>query len=235
MPKKERNKRPLPSDSQVSEGANLALTNARRHMRVAEVLGAERLFGPASTHVVLALEELAKSWVLTFIVIGVDVPKSLRSDVMKKHTTRHSLAFGTLFSKAIRSLVFSAIARSHRSGDGSLKQMKKELKKEARSSRFTATLEWIIDANDLKNRGLYVDFDGKKWSHPGRISKKSFLFGYQIAEGLLREQSKTLRKIHRTGFKADDSFKKLMGDALTISQTNDEEKRLKETIKFILS
>jgi AbiV family abortive infection protein len=100
MPKN-RDNRPLPSKSDVATGALLALTNARRHLRVANLLGDNRLFGPASTHVIFALEELAKSLVFTFITMGVDVPKSLLGNVMRIHSTRHDLTFGILFSQVI--------------------------------------------------------------------------------------------------------------------------------------
>lgn len=214
------------------------------HLRVADLLGAERLYGPASTHVILALEELTKSWVLTIMKIGVDVPTSFVADVMKLHSARHGITFGTLFSRAIRGLVFNAIARVYqRSGSiESLNQFEKELKKELKSrfrslggSTYKATLEWIGSANASKNRGLYVDFDGQKWSHPGSVSKKSFIFGYQIAEDLIREQGRTLQRIHKSGFRVDDAFTTLMNKHLTTKRADNPEQFMKDMAALALS
>lgn len=241
--RKNRDNRPLPAKSDLAKGARLALTNARRHLRVADLLGNNRLFGPASTHVILALEELAKSLVLTFITMGVDVPKSLLGDVMKRHSTRHDLTLGILFSQVIRSLVFTAIARASRSESvGSIEQIQKALEKEVRfagsaSSRtnsYNAILEWILDANDSKNLGLYVDFDGEKWTHPGSVNKKRFIFGYRIAEDLIREKGRIIEKFHRAGLQADEAFKALMREVATRPASKDREQFLKDMVALVL-
>jgi AbiV family abortive infection protein len=242
--KKNRDKRPLPSSSDLTEGARLALINARRHLRVAELMGDERLFGPASTHVILALEELAKSLLLTFITMGVDVPKNLLADVMNEHRARQSLTFGLLFSKVIRNLVFTAMARAYRSGSGGLlERIEKELQKEVKlahsrrrgTNSHTAILEWIADANDIKNHGLYVDFDGQTWRHPGNVSKKRFVFGYRIAEELIREKGRILRKVHKTGFQVDEQFKALMRDAVANTSGSEREELLKKMVALVLA
>src|SRR5258706_2645747 len=95
----------------AGKGALLSLTNARRHLRAADVLGDQGLFGSASSHVVLALEELAKSWVLTLMIMGVDLPKKMLADVLWRHDVRHSITFGFLFSGLMEGLRLRAEAR----------------------------------------------------------------------------------------------------------------------------
>ncbi len=175
--------------------------------------------------------------VFTFITMGADVPKSLLGDVMKKHSTRHDLTLGILFSQVIRSVVFNAIARASRSkSEPSIEQITKELEKEAKLSRsgssrtnsFNDILEWIVDANDFKNLGSYVDFDGQKWTHPGNVSKKRFVFGYRIAEDLIREKGRIVRKIDQSAFQADEPFKALMREVMTRPPSKDQEEFLKK-------
>src|SRR5438045_2203846 len=95
--KRERSGRPLPDRSHAARGALLSLTNARRHLQVAGMLAEERLFGPASSHVILAQEELAKSYVLNFMSIGIDIPQGMLGQVLSMHDVRHSITFGVLY------------------------------------------------------------------------------------------------------------------------------------------
>jgi AbiV family abortive infection protein len=111
MSNRRRNEAPLPKPEDANAGAALALTNARRHLRAAEILGDERLFGSATAHVVLAIEEVAKAWVLTLIGMGFDVPKSMVRQILKSHDARHSFTIGSVFVGAIRYLVLRSSIR----------------------------------------------------------------------------------------------------------------------------
>src|SRR5258708_40022994 len=109
--KKERSGSALPKSADSASGALLSLTNAHRHLHAADVLADERLFGSATSHVILALEELAKSWALTLMSMGFDLPKEMLANVLRRHDVRHTIKFGLLFSAMIQGLRVRADVR----------------------------------------------------------------------------------------------------------------------------
>jgi hypothetical protein len=130
------------------------------------------------------------------------------------------------------------VARAFRSGVSLEKTLEKEVRLARRNSSrhasYRAALEWIVDANEIKNRGLYVDFDGEDWIHPGNISKKRFTFGYRIAEDLVREKGQIVRKILKGEYQADDTIKAMMHEIFTKPPNRDPEQRLKDWIELAL-
>lgn len=234
-------RRALPTKPDAPRGAVLALTNARRHLRAADALAKRRLFGLASSHVVLALEELAKSWTLTLVGMGIDVPKKMLADVMYKHDVRHTIIFGSLYSFVIQGLIVLAgkrVQQRHRIKDyppelrpefvREVKLLFKSLGSRSRKENpVYAVLQLTGGANDLKNRGLYVDFDGKKWIHPGSLSEKDFSDAYEIAKLLLRGQGQHIRFVNKIGFQADNDMKARMRDQFKLEQRNDPDEILK--------
>lgn len=167
MSGRKRNERPLPRRSDASAGASLALTNARRHLRVAKILGGEKLFGSAVAHVVLALEEIAKAWILTSSGIGIDVPKKSLRQVLTRHDARQAVTFGTLFVMLIQVIAIRTSSRVQRRHgvnryppelrDEWIDELRFELQdlwsRSPRREPILAVLEWTSTANDLKNQG----------------------------------------------------------------------------------
>lgn len=223
----------IPSGKDASVGAKLALQNARRHLRAAEVLSKKKLYGPASTLVVLSIEELAKSWMLMLHSMGLKFPPELLSEVLSKHGARHAITFGAVFVFMIRYLVSRTtrrVQKRHRVKgypphlrDEWVAELTREFQSLASRSPkdepVLAVLEWIGKANETKNRGLYVDFDGTRWRHPGQVSARWFAVGYDIAEGLILRFGHEIRTSLRLGLQADDQintflheqFKKMEG------------------------
>lgn len=187
---------------------------------------------------ILAVEELAKSLVFSAIGTGVEIPKSFKREVMKMHEAKYSIAFGVLFSRTVRTLVLNIMARAYRSGGSLEKALDKEIRlarsHSSQTASYRAELEWIADANEIKHRGLYVDFVGKDWKHPGTISKKDFVFGYRIAEQLIREKGRAVRKQLKTEFQADDTSKALMSEIVTKRPIEDRDELLRYWIELAL-
>lgn len=207
----------LPSHTDSRIGSKLALQNARRHLRAASALGKMRYYGFASAHVVLAIEELAKAWVLALCGMGVKIPPEMMTEILIKHAPRHAITFGFLYVFMIQHVVLrisKRVQQRHR-----VKGYPPELRDEwaaeltrefeSLSSRspktepVLAVWQWIRDANDLKNRGLYVDFDGAKWVNPQRISARSFAFGYGVAAQLIQRLGREIGKLRRLGGKLE--------------------------------
>ncbi len=244
MAKKRRQNIRLPNDGEAGAGALLALANARRHLRAAEILGANRLYGPGSSHIILAMEELAKAQVLTLILTGIDVPNEMRREILRNHGIRHNVTYGLLLSQVVRSVALNALTRTSRSGGQSLeKQLEKELKKAMKVQKSPSSsaglnfegLEWITKANDIKKQGFYVDFDGEKWVHPGTISKRTFVFGYKIVERLLKQHGPGIRKTQKTGFQVPETLKKQFEEIINKRDMLEGRDYTKALIEFILT
>src|SRR2546421_197313 len=245
---KERSGRPLSDESNAARGALLSLTNARRHLRVAGMLAEERLFGPASSHVILAQEELAKSYVLTLTSTGTDIPKEMRGQVLRTHDVRHSITFGVLYGAMIQAFrVRAALRVQQRHGikdfppelrDEFFSELKLELKtldsRSRKKNPLIVLLELTAGANDLKERGLYVDFDGKRWTHPGRISQNRFDLVFEVTRRLVRELGGIIRMSHKIGFQVDDSLKELLESQFAKNQGSDPEQILVALTKVAL-
>jgi AbiV family abortive infection protein len=219
-------RRPLPTAKDGSTGAVLSLTNARRHLRAANILGEQRLFGLASSLVVLALEEISKAWLLMCLGMGIDIPKGLLADVMTKHKARHAMTFGSAYSVLVNSLVARAVLLVHRRHkETSLTQnlqeeYAREIKKQFSSYKtsFVEVIKWTGEAAELRNKGFYVDFNGERWLHPRAVTKKQFYYGYSLAKMLVRIMSPTIRQAHKFKFQADDELRSLFNRS---SQTTD--------------
>lgn len=231
----------LPHGCEIARGALLTLANARRHLKAADVLGEQRLYGVGLSHVVLASEELAKSLILTLITMGVDVPKDVQHQMLRQHGPRHSVTFGLLFSQAIRKSALNALMGSFRFKTGSLeKRLEKRLEREvkliqSRRSPHFGFLEWIANANDQKNGGFYVDFDGDEWKDPGTVTKKNFAYGYTIVKDLLDEKGRVIRGVHKNRFTLPDTGKAQFEDLISKAGTLNSTEFNKEVMKFILS
>lgn len=246
----------LPSRTDAPAGAKLALQNAHRHLRAAKVLSEKHLYGFASTHAVLAIEELAKAWVLVLYGMGVKIPSEMMTEILIKHPPRHGIIFGFLYVFMIQYVVARTTKRvQQRHGvkgyppelrDEWAAELTREF--ESLSSRspkkepVLAVWEWIRDANDLKNRGLYVDFDGVKWIDPQRVSARSFAFGYGVATGLIQRLSRELRKIRqlvgklqRLGIHADRDLNALFEEQLAKVQDTSPEEMLRQIAELALS
>lgn len=243
MQAKKKERRPLPKGEEAYLGASLSLTNARRHLRVAKHLGDERLFGSASSHVVLALEELSKAWLLMILALGIDVPKDLLADILSKHLPRHGMTFGFLFGAMINSMVGRAAIRVQRRHkvktfppelrDEFINELRREfdsLVSGSSKNDFKDLLHWTGSIIELKNRGFYVDFDGKDWVHPRSVSQNTFSTGHQIATGLIRLLGPTIQKVCKFRVESDAELKALFNAQIERGEESDPEKFLANLI-----
>lgn len=246
----------LPSSAHAPAGSKLALQNARRHLRAANALSEKRLFGFASAHVVLAIEELAKAWILALYGMGLTFPSDMLADVLSRHPPRHAVTFGFLYVFMIQHVVARTTKRvQQRHGvknyppelrDEWVAELTREFKSLAsrtpKNEIVHAVMEWISKANDIKNSGLYVDFDGVKWSQPQQVSVKRFAFGYSLAEALIQRLSREMgklqrlvRKLQRLEVHVDREVNDLMQEQLAKLQDASPEEMLRQMAKMALS
>ncbi len=211
----------LPSQSDAASGAGLSLTNARRHLKAAETLRAARLYGPGVGHLVLAVEEVAKAWLLTLVAMGFEVPDDMLRGILRQHDARHATVFGDLFAISILHLAERAakrVQRRHRVKgyppelrDEWVEEMMADMKALPSRSPSTepvlALFKWISNASARKNSGFYVDFTSRGWEHPGSTRVKQFDEDYVLARAFIRRRGDQMTKLLRNGFQADDQLK----------------------------
>lgn len=246
---RQKTKKSIPSAVDAPLGSKLALQNARRHLLAADALGEMRLFGFASAHVVLAIEELAKAWILALYGMGITFNPDMLTDVLSRHPPRHAITFGFLYVFMIQHVVARTTKRvQKRHGvknyppelrDEWVAELTREFKSLAsrtpKNELVHAVMEWISQANDLKNSGLYVDFDGAKWTHPQQVSAKRFTFGYSLAEALIQRLSRDIRKLQRLGVHVDREVNALMQEQLAKFQGASPEEMLRQMAEMALS
>jgi hypothetical protein len=95
--------------------------------------------------------------------------------------------------------------------------------KSPKSDPVLAILEWVDKANDLKKRGLYVDFEGEKWVDPRSVSAKDFALGYALAKVMIGGFSASIRKIQKSNFQADEELKAFVRNAIGKKRESTEE------------
>jgi len=193
--------------------------------------------GAAMAHVVLSIEEMAKALILTLVALGVDVPKNAVREMLTHHDARHSFTMGILLIVIIRAIGVRASSRvQKRYGvsdyppdlrDEYVAELAKDVDalrlKSKRDELGFAMIEWIVQANDFKNRGLYVDFDGKKWIHPGRIPHKQYAIGYRIALELLKRLGPIITGVRKYDLNADAGLKALIASQLKKQSTSSQD------------
>src|SRR5207302_4449952 len=166
-----------------------------------------------------------------------DFPKEMLGQVLSMHDVRHSITFGVLYGAMIQACrVRAALRVQQRYGlkdfppelrDEFFNELKLEFKSlDSRSRKknpLIILLELTAGANDLKKQRLYVDFDAKKWTHPGRISQNRFDLVFEVTRMLVRELGRMTRMIHKIGFQVDDSLKELVENQFSANRGGDPE------------
>lgn len=81
------------TESEYLLGANLALENAKSHIQVAKDAANNNQFGISISHLIIALEELAKASALKLKSINNKIEIQNLKDYFMKHTTKHDIIF----------------------------------------------------------------------------------------------------------------------------------------------
>jgi AbiV family abortive infection protein len=151
----------------------LAAENARRLLDSSLKLGEAGNFGLACSLAVLAGEESIKSLALMAWSSDFPIPSEKQlALVLRHHEPRHLAAgmlagAGEMFVAMIGGIIATITKKA---GDSTVDQ--KDQWSRAR---------WWAEADALKNRGLYVEFTGKKWKGPGDVTQAEFERAYEMA------------------------------------------------------
>lgn len=140
------------------------IQNAKEHLEISDLLANNKKYGSAITHAILASEEMTKAFIL--FVNG----KGIRLNNTKGfvsffygHQPRHKLAnFMTLLYLFFKP--FSEILKivQEKGLEINEEQIKKvlDINESMFKDSFTG-IDWWLSADNLKNRGLYVDYNNQ--------------------------------------------------------------------------
>jgi AbiV family abortive infection protein len=189
--------RRLPTPDEARAGAVVAADNAEALLNAGGWLGMQHAFGHGAALLVLSLEEAVKARALMAAWRVSTMPGSrlgftdeqLRKIIFRSHGLRHAAAFLQGLSGEGRTRVFGVEPMD----DDGRKRLALEM----------ATGEWLMKANELKERGIYTDFlpDGT-WSSPADVAQDEFAHAVYIVKTFVDE---TLRQAanHRTAADAN--------------------------------
>ncbi len=174
--------RPLPTRDQARSGAVIAADNSEALLNAAGALGMQRDFGHGAALLVLALEEAVKARALMAMWRVSTMPGSrlgftdeqLRQIIFRSHGLRHAAAF-------LQGLSSEGLTRFF-----GIDPLDEEGRK--RLAFDLATGEWLMKANDLKERGIYTDFrpDGT-WSSPADVTEDEFSHAVYVVKTFVDE------------------------------------------------
>lgn len=209
------NKKKLPSALLARECASLALDNAIKLLGWAQEMGTKKDWGIGTAHLVLSLEEGAKSVVLAIYGLeclplmqnsldlfiskyplieldSIDLKEIVRTS-FSSHSTKHVIALWLL--------LFFWMSKQQKKKSNSenninfLEQILIDLPKNLRKTRALGTIvNWLLKADLLKKRGLYVDYDGKKSLTPVSIPENDFVEGLNVTHALI-DKLKGIREL----------------------------------------
>lgn len=163
-------RKPLPSPQQAAKGVSLSAANAWAHIECAEALREAGYLGPASAHLVLAVEEAVKARVF---YLWPALKKVMREAELRgllyTHPVRHGIAVHDSMPRSLR----TAIALWQIDHPGKSIDRKSLARLFARHAG-AFPLSWAVTADRDKQRGMHVDWDGRSWRTPTSVTEPQF-------------------------------------------------------------
>lgn len=175
----------LPKESLLA-GAKHCLKNAEMHFDSAKRIAEAGHYPIANSLLILAAEEAVKGYVLTAGFFSVPLPFKI-SPIFWSHTSKHTQA------EDIEAMVVVSYAISQAFADPKKGWANQLVQAVISGVALTMTLgamkservKWWRDANEMKNRGFYVDFVNGDWIAEGRISQDDYKKTVETVEPFL--------------------------------------------------
>jgi AbiV family abortive infection protein len=139
-------------------------------MECAEALEDAGHYGPACAHLVLAVEEAVKARVFRqWPTLRKAMTDRQLRELLYTHPVRHGLV---VYDSMPQSLLLDvALWQSdHRGGSIDRKSLSRLFTRHAEAF----PLNWARTADKDKQRGTYVDWDGRSWRSPARVTKSQY-------------------------------------------------------------
>jgi AbiV family abortive infection protein len=165
------------------------ITNAGRLIRCAHALADIEQYGPAISLLTLSIEESVKARLLYDWkrFSGIASPEEQRR-VLYTHPPRHPLAVLDSMSESLRFSIALRVLDTEAWNPSKIPR--KAIDKIFSRYPDALPISWGEKAEAQKQRGLYVDFDGKRWRHPGDMSRTAYYRLGLRAEAILEAACK---------------------------------------------
>lgn len=186
--------RPMPNPEQARRGVIATARNART-LLIAGSASARLAFGPSISVLILALEEAVKSRALMAYVrasrksggLTVFDEEQFLQIIHQAHELRHVLALLQGVSDETRAMLLG------------LRDWPDASTEESAELHMDLDFgEWLQGAKDLRERGVYVSFDGTEWHSPEEITsdelRRSTFHVFRYVEGTLAQARNHVRE-----------------------------------------
>jgi AbiV family abortive infection protein len=175
----------LPKE-QLLKGAKHCLTNAAMHFDSAKEIAKLGHYSIANSLLILAAEEAVKGYILTSGFFSVPLPFRI-APIFRNHKSKHTQA------QDMESIVMVAYAVSNAFSSPKkhwLNQLAQALISAVVLTMTWDTLkperkQWWSNANEMKNRGFYVDFQNGDWIADNRITEENYKKTLETVEPFL--------------------------------------------------
>jgi len=207
--------RSTPSNKNCLIGAKLAIENAEHHYQCAIHLHDVGEFGFAQSHFVLGVEEAIKSVFLLIKGLGFPFPQGKLRSILFRHKPRHEiggvshvmLTFIMWTVNLYKIGLDGAIDKT----DAEIKQIRDEITQKILTDlqiplnsdnsdskidqMIMPILNWWGNADEMKQKGLYVDFKYGNWSSPQQVKDEDYSRSLRIARDVIDNIKKGLQVV----------------------------------------
>ena len=173
----------LPPPEESEQGARLSMQNAHRHAACAELLAAKEFYENAVAHLVLAVEEAAKSLYLWFHSVGVNLSKGGLQQALRNHKVRLDIASTALLFAWMRPLHIAKFLHIGPVSENDLQRIVADY------SVSNEDIAWLKSANNRKQLGLYVDYGDEKWRTPTELTQADYDQAKPLVDRILKDIS----------------------------------------------
>lgn len=183
-------------------GAELMLSNALNLRSSAEDLARSERYGYATALLFLAAEEALKAVVYYSAGNGIDPDPDGVENYHKSHKKRHGLARALLVSFYYAEKTGSKMDNRGALGQAIaevIKQLVADVQNDELPEQVRTVLQWWKRANDLKQRGMYVDEEPDGWSAPSEVSQDTYKEAYESVKPIING-ARFIRVLERSGY-----------------------------------
>ena len=183
-------------------GAELMLNNAVKLRSSAEALARIEHYGHATSLLILAAEEALKAIVFCASANGIEVDPEGEIKYKRWHKARHGLASKLLFIGTYikrNDIVVNDAECIDRKIINVLRRLYEDVQSDEVPEEVYATLSWWKGANDLKQRGMYVDEAPGGWVTPSEFPRGTYVEAYN-AVGPIIDAARIIRVLEKRGY-----------------------------------
>ena len=176
-------------------GAPIAFKNAQSLLAISQSAAKDRHYGAAVALHVLAVEEASKAYALfVYAAVPEEANDKFLVDIFRHHKLKHGGAALTLFwvyyGMTLKTLYEEVEEKIKQGAPPELtrKKMMKEFIATVQSWSVTddnplaRIMYWYKEANALKNRGFYVDWQTKTWKSPAEVTLKEYETAEEVSQ-----------------------------------------------------